>query len=66
MSKDRFNPVNNLRTTKQPTENKRLMTLFLTEREQIPPRFSIELSTQTEHLGSNYTLLILQPSAVSE
>tara|TARA_B100000459_G_scaffold73918_1_gene40995 strand:- start:1032 stop:1232 length:201 start_codon:yes stop_codon:yes gene_type:complete len=66
MRKDRFNPVNNLRTTKQPTENKRLMTLFLTEREQIPPRFSIEVSTQTDYPGFKNTLLILQPSAVSE
>ena len=66
MRKDRFNPVNNLRTTKQPTENKRLMTLFLTEREQIPPRYSIEVSTQTDYLGFKNTLLILQPSAVSE
>ena len=66
MRKDRFNPINNLRTTKQPTENKRLMTLFLTQQEQIPPRFSIEVSTQTEHLGFKNTLLILQPSAVSE
>lgn len=66
MRKDRLNTVNNLRTTKQPTEDKRLMTLFLTQREQIPPRFSIEYSTQTVHLGSNYTLLILQTSAVSE